>query len=50
MEGEWSCYVFPVAGKNHDDEKDAWRTEGCKQTADVARALFPAFEEIPYAR
>ena len=50
VECEWSCYVFPVAGKNHDDEKDAWKTEGCKQTADVARALFPAFEEIPYSR
>ena len=50
VEGTWACYVFPVPGKNHDDEIGHWETEGVKQLSDLACALFPYFADIPYAR
>jgi len=48
--GEWCAYVYPVPGKNHDDETYLWETEGCKMDKRHALALFPEFEGIPYAR
>ena len=49
VEGTWACYVFPVEGKNHDDEVADWKTEGCKQRSGMACSLFPQFADIPYA-
>lgn len=50
VEGSWSCYCTPVPGKNHDEERYLWKTQGAKVGAAVARAAFPLFAEIPYAK
>jgi len=49
IEGAWAAYCLPVAGRNHDDEATAWRTDGSKVSERVARALFFEFENLPYA-
>lgn len=49
IEGKWNAYCFPVPGEKHDDEEYLWETAGAKLPEDVARALFPAFEGVPYA-
>ena len=50
IEGAWSAYVFPVAGRNHRAEMVAWRKDGMRLAEDVARAMFPELQSIPYAR
>lgn len=50
IEGMWSAYIAPVAGENHDLEwEGVWRN-GNKLGQEVAQALFPQFEGVPYAR
>ncbi len=50
VEGTWNAYAFPVPGMNHDDEEYLWKTEGAQLPAAIARAIFPHFEGIPYAK
>ena len=50
IEGAWAAYIAPVPGMNHDDEEDEVLRHGSKLLEDVAIALFPIFQDIPYAR
>lgn len=50
IEGAWTCYCTPVPGINHDHERDLWEEHGAKVSEKIARAAFPLFEEVPYAR
>ena len=49
IEGAWKAYAFPVPGKNHEREWQAWRTEGVQLTEEIARSMFGFLENIPYA-
>jgi hypothetical protein len=49
VEGAWAAYCFPVPGHNHDDEEYIWKNEGAKLGENIAKALFPQFDGIPYA-
>ncbi len=48
-EGAWAAYCFPVPGINHDEEWQAWKTEGSKLLRQQAEVLFPEFRDLPYA-
>ena len=50
IEGKWAAYCFPVPGMNHEKEVFLWETQGDKINENVARAIFPEFEGVPYAR
>lgn len=50
FEGTWAAYCDAVPGINHKIESDAVLQDGDKLLEDVARKLFPVFEELPYAR
>ena len=50
IEGMWSAYCFPVHGNDHDAEEYLWTTEGVKVAEPIARAMFPCFADIPYAK
>lgn len=50
VEGMWACYCTPVPGLIHDMEWSLWETEGTKVEESIARAAFPIFKEIPYAK
>lgn len=52
IEGAWKCYGIPIPGEG-DQVKEAvarWREHGVSIQADIARAAFPLFADIPYAR
>ena len=49
IEGSWSAYCDAVPGNKHDIEFDAVLSHGSKIPEEVARVLFPMFDEIPYA-
>ena len=49
IEGMWKAYIGPVPGNNHDTEWGTVFGEGSTLPVNVARALFPDFEGIPYA-
>jgi hypothetical protein len=49
IEGFWSCYCVPVAGRHHEVEKHLWQLEGNKVSEAIARLLFPQYPNIPYA-
>jgi predicted amidohydrolase len=46
---QWAAYIDAVPGLRHDREWEAVLNYGNKLEEVVARALFPEFEEIPYA-
>jgi len=48
IECAWSAYVDAVPGLNHRNELEAVLTRGTKLREDVARILFPEFDEVPY--
>lgn len=50
VEGMWCAYCGPVRGECHDEEYQWVLQHGQKMTEDVARALWPQFKEVPYAR
>lgn len=50
IEGAWKAYCGTVPGRRHDDEYLSVLAEGCKVPEVVARALFPEFEGVKYAR
>lgn len=43
--GDWAAYILPVPGKNHEAEKDLWRTTGQKLPLRVAESIFPGIAE-----
>ena len=50
IEGKWAAYCKSVHGKNHDDEKWEVLIDGSKLVESIARAIFPEFKDVPYAR
>ena len=48
IEGTWSAYCDAVPGYDHNAEYDAVLRNGDKLPEEVAQALFPRLEEIPY--
>ena len=50
IEGAWAAYIGAVPGQRHGDEWQAVAREGGKLQEDVARAIFPEFAGVPYAR
>ncbi len=50
IEGTWAAYCDAVPGDNHTKEWPAVLSNGDKLKEEVAKVLFPEFEEVPYAR
>jgi len=50
IEGAWSAYCDAVEGMNHDFEAEKVLAYGAKLPEIVARAIFPEFDGVPYAR
>ncbi len=50
IECAWAAYIGPVPGMNHDNEYQAVLDHGSKLDEAVARAIFPSFKGVPYAR
>ena len=50
VECKWAAYIDAVPGMNHDNEYAAVLDHGDKLREDIARAIFPQFEGVPYAR
>lgn len=50
IEGQWAAYCKDVSGANHLDCIEDVLAEGAKMSESVARALYPEFAEIPYAK
>ena len=50
VECAWCAYCDAVPGHNHGDEQQAVLDYGSKLGENVARALFPQFKDVPYAR
>jgi hypothetical protein len=49
IEGAWSAYIDAVPGQNHDEEQGRVLEWGAKLPKDVARNMFPEFDDLPYA-
>ncbi len=49
IEGTWSAYCDAVPGDKHSAEWPAVLANGDKLMEEVARVLFPEFNELPYA-
>lgn len=49
IEGTWKAYVDAVPGINHDCEWAEVADCGDRLREDVARILFPEFDDVPYA-
>ena len=47
IEGTWAAYCDAVPGDNHLMERDAVLAYGDKLIEEVARVLFPEFDDIP---
>ena len=50
IEGKWAAYIDAVPGRNHAHEEAAVLDHGTKLLEEVARVLFPQFDDIPYAK
>ncbi len=42
---DWSAYIGAVEGKNHEQEFKEVKAEGSKLRYDLAKILFPEFDE-----
>lgn len=49
VECAWAAYVDAVPGMNHASELHRVLSDGDKLDESIARALFPMFNEVPYA-
>ena len=55
IEGTWAAYAGPVSGISHREadylveESKEVLAHGDKVPESIARAVFPAFDEVPYA-
>lgn len=47
---QWAAYCDAVPGQRHEDEWERVLAYGSKLDEGIARALFPEFDEVPYAR
>lgn len=50
VEGAWKAYCAPVPGMNHDIEYLDVLRVGVEIPEEWARAMFPRFDGVPYAR
>ena len=50
IECAWRAYCDAVPGIDHRTEYQAVPEHGAELPEDVARALFPIFNDVPYAR
>ena len=50
IEGAWNAYCDAVPGHNHDHETGPVLEHGAKLDEGIARAIFPYFDGVPYAR
>jgi hypothetical protein len=48
-EATWCAYIDAVPGHDHDDEADEVLSCGAKLLEEIARVLFPFFNDVPYA-
>lgn len=48
IECAWAAYIKAVPGVDHDEEMEEVLRTGTKLTENVARAIFPDFEGVPY--
>lgn len=48
IEGTWSAYCDAVPGDSHNKEWPAVLANGDKLMEEIARILFPQFDDIPY--
>ena len=49
VEGSWCAYISDVPGESHEREKAIVLERGAKIPPRIARAMFPFFDDIPYA-
>jgi len=49
VEGTWCAYCNDVPGRSHQHEIQGVLDHGDKLGEEVARAMFPEFEGVPYA-
>ena len=49
IEGTWKCFGVSAPGLDHHSEEAAWEYDGCEMPERIARAIFPRYDEIPYA-
>ncbi len=49
VEGSWSAYCAPVKGWDHKEEAKGVLQHGDKVPQELARALFPYFDGLPYS-
>lgn len=50
VEKKWCAYIDAVPGYNHECEFGEVLASGDKLPEDIALAMFPEFEGVPYAR
>lgn len=50
IEGSWKACCDAVPGEDHKEESAAVMRHGTEIPEEVARVMFPEFDEIPYAR
>ena len=50
IECTWSAYCDSVIGHNHSEEWQEVLRHGDKLIEEIARAIFPHFKDVPYAR
>jgi len=50
IEGAWCAYCMGVPGINHNDEYEKVLKQGDKLSEEIARLIFPEFDDVPYAR
>lgn len=50
IEGAWCAYIDAVPGRNHEEEFAEVLLSGVKLPENVALAIFPRFEGVPYAK
>jgi len=48
-EGTWTAYIDAVPGEDHRVEQYAVLLHGTKLSEEIARVLFPSFDDVPYA-
>ena len=46
----WRAYCVLVPGENHEQEQHLWRDRGAKLSEKHARAFFPQFDQVRYAK
>lgn len=50
IEGTWKAYCAPVAGVDHEKEYIHVHEHGVDVGGNIARAIFPQFKGVPYAK